>query len=506
MRTVYKGVMSYQVPEDFPTLPSNTNIPHSLTGDDLKVFSGARSNVRYVQAASGQNVGAGSNILFNMPAEPYGYIKPNSMVLRGTIQVTQAAAASTVWAFAGQPNPIAACPTAFAGTAPNIFTWYTTPSGATVPSVGAAAGSPGSNVYNGGAASLLNRISVTLPGGASMTYNQHHHWRNAVTPHVLSKPYVEGDLRQLEGGTIAVNTASGVGTAPSTLRSFCIPLDIPLFNADAAFPMLLCSGGMTIEFTTNSVQEAFMSTVASVTSYTLTTLALVYEVITVTPDFKSALMHAKKDKPYMIHVNDRINLGPVVSNSSQRFNLGVSLSSMKCVLFTEMCQAQLQGTQDNNARPLEKFYGGSQIFQYNVYRDGLQITPNYCVSDDLWFAEMNRAVGRINESTSTSAMYAVTPQAASSERTTYSRSQLLLGATMQTIDDWSFAAQGVSVDQLSIEVFKHLLTADIDGPYIGCIGLPATAGAAIPYANLYLWACFDSVVVIMPDGMCTIRR
>ena len=212
----------------------------------------------------------------------------------------------------------------------------------------------------------------------------------------------------------------------------------------------------------------------------------------------------------MIHVNDRMNLGPVVSNSSQRFNLGVSLSSMKCVLFAEMLQAQLQGTTlavTAGAIPLDKFYGGTQIFQYNVYRDGLQITPNYMTSEDFWYAELNRAIGRINESNATSCLYTVAPADGSSERTNYSRSQLLFGATMQTIDDWSFAAQGVAVDQLSIEIFKKAPLTVADAPSIGYTRLPGSVGAVTnPFANLYLWACFDSVVVIMPDGMCTIRR
>jgi len=372
-------------------------------------------------------------------------------------------------------------------------------------------GNAGAVTAIGGATSLLNRVSVTLPGGASMTYNQHHHWRNAVTPHTLSKTYVETELRQLENGAINLNTS---GSVASRTRGFSCPLDIPLFNADAAFPMLLTSGGMTVEFTTNSVNEAFSAGGAELTSYSLSNLALIYEVIIVTSEFKQALVEAKRDRPYMIHVNDRMSLGPVVSNSSQRFNLGVSLSSMKCVLFTEMNQSQLSSTTYSTATsgiviPRDKFYGGTQIYQYNVYRDGMQITPNYLTSDDLWYAELNRAIGRVNDPAATSCLYLTDPVDSSSERTNYSRSQLLFGATMQTIDDWSFAAQGVPVDQLSIEVLKRILAADPDGPNIGFIGVPAgssTSGTVIPFANMYIWACYDSVVVIMPDGMCTIRR
>lgn len=504
--------MSYQVPSEYPELSSALNIPHALTGDDLKVFAGARSMVRYVQAASGQNVGAGSNVLFNIPAEPYGFIKPSSMYFHGQVAVTQSNGNDTFWAFAGQPNP--ALTTGNAPSAAEYGIWYANQTSSSIPArgVGVKNATTGALVANGGACSLINRISVTLPGGSSMTYNQHHHWRNAVTPHCLSKPYIEGELKQLEGGAICLNINA---STTNTTRNFTVPMDIPLFTADAAFPLLLCNGGLTIEMTTNSVNEAFISSVSDVTGYSLTGLSLVYEVITVTPEFKSALVEAKRASPYLIHVNDRMSIGPVSSSSSQRFNLGVSLSSLKSVLFTEMPLSQLQGTTYSITGagpaalkvPLDKFYGCTQITQYNVYRDGIQVTPNYLTSDDIWFAELTRALSRITDTTNSSLLYNVVPLDGSTERTNYSRSQLLLGASMRTVDDWAFSSTGIPVDQLSIEVTKSLLSNTSGAAInIGYTGTAASAGAGIPVANMYIWACFDSVVVILPDGMCTIRR
>ena len=78
---------------------------------------------------------------------------------------------------------------------------------------------------------------------------------------------------------------------------------------------------------------------------------------------------------------------------------------------------------------------------------------------------------------------------------------------MRTVDDWAFSSTGIPVDQLSIEVTKSLLSNTSGAAInIGYTGVAASAGAGIPVANMYIWACFDSVVVILPDGMCTIRR
>ena len=75
-----------------------------IMGDDLKSFSGAKNSIRSVPTMSGSSVGPSSSILFNIPTGGYSYIKPNSMYLRLKCVVTQTAAATAVWAFAGQSS------------------------------------------------------------------------------------------------------------------------------------------------------------------------------------------------------------------------------------------------------------------------------------------------------------------------------------------------------------------------------------------------------------------
>jgi hypothetical protein len=63
--------MSYQSPQDYPSLPS-VSIPAALLGDDLKSFRGGKSTTRLLPAASGSSTAPSSSILFTIPAEPYG--------------------------------------------------------------------------------------------------------------------------------------------------------------------------------------------------------------------------------------------------------------------------------------------------------------------------------------------------------------------------------------------------------------------------------------------------
>lgn len=483
--------MSYQVPQDYPTLPSMA-IPHALVGDDIKQFKGARNVIKYLPSASGSNVGPNSSVLFTIPAEPYGYIKPNSMYLRGEFTLTGTPGALGTGTPAGT---ISDTYVAFAG---NTF-------GVTGASL---AGATYNGIHGtGGASSLLNRVTLTLPGGCSMSYNQQQHFRNAVTPHTLDAAYF-GDLRQMEHAGVAwkfTTPVNGTSTAQVTVldKWFSLPMDIPLLNADAAFPMLLCSQGINLEIVTSSLTDALfvsggvITVVAqtnaivppSFTNYALSNLALVYEVIQVTPEFKTALVASKAGNPYVVHVDDRMVIGPIgISSGSPRLNVGVGLSSLKSVLFTE----QLLG---GGTLTDPKIYSSNGTLSYNVYRDGQQISIPNTTSDDVAFMEMQRSIGRLNDSQTSSMLQPVAPSASNSLRTTYSQYGYLAGCSFQCIDDWSFSAKGAGCDQLAIELIKG--TPDITKWGV------ATAVAA---SNLYIFCMYDAVVVILPDGTCQIRK
>ena len=482
--------MSYQVPQDYPTLPSMA-IPHALVGDDIKQFKGARNIIKYLPSASGSSVGPNSSVLFVIPAEPYGYIKPNSMYLRGQISVS------------GNTGFAGAAAGGGAGVVENSFIAF---AGNTFGSALSTTTSHGA----GGASSVLNRVTLTLPGGASMSYNQQQHYRNAVTPHTLDAAYYM-DMRQMEHAGVTygpfIAAARADATPPNTPsvlmdRYFSTPMDIPILNADAAFPLLLCSQGLTLEIVTSSLTDSFYYTggnisanqaaayAGSLSTYALSGLALVYEVIQVTPEFKNALITSKAGSPYVCHVDDRMVIGPigVTAGSSPRLNVGVGLSSLKSVLFTEA----LLGT---GLISDPKVYSFNGTTTYNVYRDGQQISIPNITSEDVAFMEMQRSVGRLNDSQTSSIMQLKTTNITSGLRTSYSASSFLGGCSFQCIDDWSFSAKGAPCDQLAIELLKTTPDANKWGV--------TTASAN---SNLYIFCMYDAVVVILPDGTCQIRK
>lgn len=488
--------MSYQVPIAY-SAPEATAIPSVLVGDELKQFAGMRTLTKFLPSSSGATVQPNSSCLFNIPAEAYGYIKPNSMYLKGYVTVTwgggslaNATGDANCFAFAGNTNM----------SSNNDLNLR----------------SNQQEHGTGGASSMFSRITVTLPGGASMSYAQHHHWRNAVMTHALSSEYINHDLREMEyaGETRSMTTSLDNSAAATAIVFFSIPMDIPLFNGSTAFPLLLCSGGISLEMTTAAVGEAFtcgsVSGSAVITSYQLSNLGLVYEVMSVSSEFKSALVASRADRGYMIHVADRTVVGPIQISGSTRYNFGVGLASCKGVLFTEILSSS------NNVITAVKGYTHNAMDYYNVYRDGQQMSIPNITSSDVAFMEMNRALGRINDSNVTSHVFRVTNSVDTNARTSYTASPagaFLGGCSFQNISDWSFAAQGTPCDQIAIDIYKVAATstrtnqaAPLDSTekvrYAERWGKGIAGGASL----LYIWVLYDTVVVVMPDGTCQIRK
>lgn len=382
------------------------------------------------------------------------------MMLRGRVTIEGAGGADAVWAFAGQ---------------------------------GSAAPMTAASVSNGagGAASLFSRFTLTLPGGAQVSYGQANMYRNAVVPHALSAEYFN-DLRQLESAGFVKNYTTNVVTNKNCW--FTTTVDIPCLNSQQALPMLLMSGGLSLEIVTASVNEALYHIVggaaATITNYTIGDLSLVYEVIQVTPEFKSALVASKAQSPYLVHCNDRICLGPISYAETTRINVGLGLSSMKGVVFSSMLNAALGATA---AQP--KVFTNNGLIGFTMFNNGQVFSIPNITSDDLCFSEMQRCLGRINDSNISSLLTSVVNTVTTNVRNNYNVGQFLAGSTCETIDDWSFSSQGVPCDQLALEITCGTQTAD---------KWQAVTGAAA--ANLYIWAFHDSILVINSDGTCQIRK
>lgn len=443
--------------------PDTLAIPAQLTGEDLKSFRGAKNTIRYLPSSSGSTTAPSSSSIFNIPTGGNSYFKQGSFYLRGKCSVTQAGTTGVGWSFAGQSG---------------------TPTLATTVSNGV-----------GGASSLIQRIAVTFPGGQSMSYPQYNHFVNAVVkPHCLSKEYVETELRQLEyAGVIKSNTDNN---QDSKDVYFSIPLWLPCFNSNQAFPALLLNGNITLEIVTEAVNSAIYSLAAAVSSYSLSDLTLVYETIDVTPEFKNALVQSKMGSTYNIAMSDFMAVGPQAVSASNRIQIGVGLSSLKSVLFT------FQATDDVSASLAKpKKYWANGLLNYAIYVNNSIVTPPNITTDDYCYAEMNRALSKIADNNMVSALTNVITTDNTNLRNTYTSHNFLAGVSTQVFSDWLFASEGIPCDQLAVEVTLGHATAPSSDDARWQVNQQTAS------SNMYIFALYDSVLVVdIATGTVMVRK
>jgi hypothetical protein len=434
-------------------------VPSVLQTDPLLSFKGSRSVIKYVPANTGSSIGPSSSVLFQIPQSLFGFIKPGSMYLRCQIDVTQTGAAGKYWSFAGQQSDADA-------TITDEVSGY------------------------GGASAIINRITIQFPGGVQMSYPYYADFRAAIFPHTVNVSYMKSDLRQLEfaGVVREVSTASTI----SRTCNVCIPLDIPAFNSAQAMPLLLLSSGISMEIVTETVANAFWSSADPnhVTNYSVSNMALVYEELVVSPEFKTALLDASAARPFSIGVADRTWMGGFSGQGSSRTNIGVGLSSLKSIVGTFKDSGMIVSS--------PKRYTSNGLTLWNLYINGQQVTPSNLDSDSFVYAEFQRAIqtlGDFMRSGSLAAITNPTPIDGATTRTYYNSANFAFGVNVAVYNDAAFALSGIPCDQLSLELQVGTQSGSKWGPV-----------ETNEPSMVLLWGFHDTVLTVLPDGTMSIRK
>lgn len=437
-------------PVNYPATMS-LSVPSTLQGDQPKVFPAAKAQVKSIPCSTA-SVGPSTTCLFQLPTGQLGFIKSGSMYLRGKISVTQTGAASTSWAFAGQTSNSA-------------------------------------NYDFGSASMLLSRVNINL-GSLNVSYPNYNHFKQAVIPHCANANWLLTDDRILESlGVTKTNTDTTQGSRD---LYFAIPLFLPIFNADQHFPALLMNSPIVIEILTESINNAFYCVTNAVTNYSLSEMSIVYEEIQVSPEFKSALVSSKQGEAYSLSINDMWSIGPTATTQSQTYQIGCGLSSLKAVLFTEQLQSAVA-----NATTGKKYLSNG-LSNFNVYVNNEMVNPPNLDNQQVVFAEMNRALQRINDSQYNSYVEPDTTTATGSNDTTYyPASNFLAGVNTMSVSDWGFSMTGRNASNVTLELVH---SAAIDAVKWG----NASNYAA---ANLYIFLLYDSILSVdVATGVVSMRK
>jgi hypothetical protein len=446
----------FSQPINYPA-PESLAIPSALVGEEMKSFRNCRNVIKSIPAASGSNVGPSSTALFSIPQSPIGFIKPGSVYLRAKVVLSVVGSATTEVKFAGN--------------------------------------APLSNHVTsdfGGASSLISRINLQ-GNGVTQSYACYQHYRNAVLVHCLTNGYISGDLRQLEWAG-ASKVITGATDADKTMY-VSIPLWIGAFNSATAFPLCLLNSPIQLEILTAPVNEAFASAAGgnAPTNYALSEMTLVYEELQVEPSFVQALKTSKAGQAFTFKVNDYIAVGPFSPSQSERFQVGLGVSSLKSLLATEMLSSCTANASN------EKYYCSNGLSSSAWYIDGQQVSLVNLDNEATCFAEMNKALQRLNDPNTTSFMDPLANTNGTGLRTSYTTGNFLLGTSTMTLSDFGWSMSGVPASVVTLEL-NHSPLSDQANRW-------GNSTAYASGANAYLFALYDAQYSIdISTGMLSIRK
>ena len=398
----------------------NTDIPPSLGSSSAP--RPIPSSVQIVNLASQSgNQGPNGLISFQIPtgAAAGGYLKPNSVYLRGTCALTGAGGATVSYALQSRS-----------------------------------------------ASALINRITCSIGGVQVSQINNYHLLHEMLITHAASGNYYQYDSQILQSTNVAAFAA-----AANPSSNFVIPVINPLFNSEKAVPLFLLNAPIQLNFDINSVANALRGAAGDTTTFSLQNMQLVYEVLKVDNDYvNNVKMALGAGNLYQLNLRDFWTL-ITGSQASLNYLIGGNFSSVRGVLYTNvnsvvsnLIDVQLNDMTQTNLR---------------VMLDGRLINNFACDTVPVQFAELNRALGNLFDSTITSFV---------NSAANYQTIQFVGGLSCNRVSD-----NGMSMTGSSCQTINILLDS-------GGINRNAAQAGGTTACNTYIVVLFDQIFTIDVTG------
>lgn len=300
--------------------------------------------------------------------------------------------------------------------------------------------------------SLIQRYTTSVNGVTIDQINNASETLSDLYTHSTSNDYIKNDGAVTVGANVLITQG-----ASASVNTYCIPL----FGALSApsFPLYLLNGVLNVGIDLNPIARAYtLVSGTGITSYTVSNVQLVYDKISPSDAFVSAV---KQDmamgKKFVVPYINVQNVQLAESAGSNNLNLGVNFSSCRGVIMTQILTADFT-TAGNLGLSL-----ANGLNQFQVTLDGRLISAvqyDSISSPSMCFLEANKALSRGFDAAVSDccADYTVaTNQSASN----YLTKSFFAGAsTLRCAENLSFAGSPVSVLGISWNVTAATFTAN----------------------------------------------
>lgn len=324
---------------------------------------------------------------------------------------------------------------------------------------------------SGSASAVFQRISAILSGQNVESLNMANKLYNSLLLHATNQSFLESDAKiydQVFPG--AFNTVGAV--------TVCIPIPLGVLNSTCHLPLFLLSSAM-LQFDTESVVQAItQGSGDAVTNYAISDASVVFESLHPEPAYEMGIKQMLASRVYQMKLDTWMNQR-YAQQASITQTIGLNSSSVRCILWgTQPTQTQ------RNAGHLTD--GGQTRCQ--VFADGQLVHNADLAQVSQQFAEMNRSLNMIYDSSRTSAgpLANTAGNAVANDitlslcdRSNYSNGAYLGGLSLnrENLDNGSFSFIGTPVQNLVIQwngtattgeyfVFcavQQILTIDVTG-------------------------------------------
>ncbi len=447
--------MFSSLPVQYNAMLGSEDIPSSMLPDVKTKMIPCTSNLKSVRTSSA-NIGAGSLALFQLnTGAGTGYLKSNSVYLRGSVTLTLTNGGGT-WRFTGPQN-----------------------------------------VHS--ASALINRLTVSNGSQMLSQLTNYNSWHDILLSHATSRDYIEQDSTLYEGTGVIKTYANPATTFESTLN-FSIPLMSPVFNSSQFIPLFLLNAPLTVEVLFNSIADAIQSSTAT-TAYIVNDLQIVYEELAVSPELKQSIRDRMQSGSMWKQYLDSVYSINTSSTSGLSFNLGVGLSSCKGVLVADR----------QNAVGVVGQFILNRFSNARFYFDGRLINNFDLTTDAVVYSELNRTLNSIYDSDRTSSLGLVgvgyngainktVPLGVGFDTasTDFCTQKFIYGVSAQSVNDFSVGFSGQPVQMIVVQTFNDGGADNVNFP-------PATqpAFSSVPKVMFVL---YDELLTIDANGVCSLIR
>jgi len=448
----------WQAPHDYPTPAS------LLSGDVIQDVGNVISTEVLRPVLGGGTYNAGDQFQISILPDATGFIKPNSMFLRMRVLVDISSVTAGVWGFAGQ----------------------------SLPSFGNAAGV---NQLNP-ASSVLSRVSVQLPGGQTMDYQQYGNYEWSIClNHMLSREYVRTDLKRL------MQTHTTRAGDPTILTSriayVMIPLDIPIFNASAAFPLCLITDPIMLQFTLNTIQALTANILLG--GFSVSEISLVYTQLNVDLDTKQKLI--RRGIPYSIAVKDRTFLGTCPGGRTTQLTISAPFSSLRAIVGSNI---RTRGAQTTNITVISQ---AQQLISWSLYIDGKRAHQVELDNEVITFYELKRALSEVMDLNFTSDLVDQISTTTGALRDNFVQGAFAFGCSTSRLNSSSCHTCGIPVNTIQVQFYRDPNVSNSvptlpDKWTQDNFSYTQVGNTCITY----IWAFHDSIATIGLDGVVTLRK